>query len=177
MIVYRSAVPGDARDIADLHARSWRETYRGFFPDAFLDGDLPGERLRVWRSRLDRPRDNQVVLVAVADTSLIGFICAYGGHDPRWGSFIDNVHVARDSKRAGIGSALMQQGGAWLASRYPGQGVFLQVLEGNADARRFYERMGGRNAEVATVETYGGALVRSCRYVWERPEKLSRASG
>ena len=52
MVEYREARASDAEAIANLHARSWRESYRGSFRDEFLDGDLPGERLRVWRERL-----------------------------------------------------------------------------------------------------------------------------
>jgi ribosomal protein S18 acetylase RimI-like enzyme len=172
MIEYRPARAADAEAIADLHARSWRENYRGSFDDAFLDGDLPGERLRVWHERLDRPARNQLVQLAVDGTNLVGFVCAYGAHDPQWGSLVDNLHVADSSKRSGIGSALMRQAGAWLAPSYPELGVYLLVLEVNASARRFYERLGGRNAGVSTMETNGGALVRSCRYTWSRPALL-----
>ena len=159
--------------MAELHARSWRENYRGSFRDDFLDADLLGERLRVWRERLDRPAANQLVQLAWAEAELAGFVCAYGSHDPRWGSFIDNLHVAASFKRRGVGRALMRQAGAWLASAYPEPGVHLLVLEVNLPARRFYEQLGGRNAEVSTMETHGGAVVRSCRYVWPRPERLS----
>ena len=69
---------------------------------------------------------------------------------------------------------LMKQAGDWLAASYPEQPVYLLVLEGNAPARRFYERLGGHCAEVSTMETHGGAVVRSCRYAWERPARLSR---
>jgi ribosomal protein S18 acetylase RimI-like enzyme len=175
MIEYRLATPFDAEAIANLHARSWRENYRGSFHDSFLDGDLPGERLRVWRERLDHPPDNQLVQLAVAGADLAGFVCAYGAHDREWGSFIDNLHVPHALKRNGIGSALMKQAGVWLASRYPGMGVHLLVLEANTSARRFYERLGARNAGTSTMETHGGAVVRSCRYVWSRPELLSAA--
>jgi ribosomal protein S18 acetylase RimI-like enzyme len=175
MIEYRLARPSDANAIADLHARSWRDHYRGAFRDEFLDGDLPGERLGVWRERLDHPPANQFVQLAFADTELAGFVCAYGAQDPRWGSFIDNLHVARAFNRSGIGSTLMKQAAAWLASLYPEQGIHLLVLEANVSARRFYERLGGQNAEVSTMETHGGAVVRSCRYIWPRPELLSAA--
>ena len=114
----RSAEPSDARAIAELHARSWRESYRGSFRDEYLDGDLVGERLRVGRERLDRPPAGQLVEVAIDRGELIGFVCAYGDHDARWGSLIDNLHVAR-------------------------------------------------------VGTHGGAVVRSCRYVWPRPHVLA----
>lgn len=175
MIEYRPAKPSDAEAIAYLHVRSWRENYRGAFHDAFLDGDLPEERLRVWSERLEHPPDNQLVQLAVDGTSLVGFVCAHGAHDPQWGSFVDNLHVAHGFKRNGIGSALMRQAGAWLASVYPELGVYLLVLEVNASARRFYERLGAQNAGVSTMETHGGAVVRSCRYTWRRAELLSAA--
>jgi GNAT superfamily N-acetyltransferase len=172
---FRLATTGDAEAIAGLHARSWRENYRGSFRDAFLDGDLPRERLRVWRERLERPPPSQLVLLAFDSAALAGFVCAYGAHDPKWGSLIDNLHVAREAKRGGVGSALMRRAGAWLAERYPELEVYLWVLEVNADARRFYERIGGRSAGVSTMETHGGAVVRSCRYVWPRAQTLAAA--
>jgi len=173
MIEYRQAQRCDAETVAQLHARSWRENFRGEFTDAFLDGDLPGERLRVWRQRLADPPQSQLVRVAVDGARLLGFICAYGAHDPRWGSFIDNLHVADFAKGSGIGSSLMRQAGAWLASRYGDLGVHLLVLESNSRARRFYERLGARNDEVFTTETHGGAVVRSCRYTWVRAALLA----
>jgi ribosomal protein S18 acetylase RimI-like enzyme len=175
MIEYRTATARHAEPIADLHAQSWRENYRGSFRDEFLDGDLVGERLRVWRERLESSPDDQLVLLALDGADLVGFVCAYGAHDPSWGSLIDNLHVARAHKRNGIGSALMRQAGAWLAPRYPDLEVYLWVLEVNASARRFYERIGARNAGVSTTETHGGAMVRSCRYTWPRPALLSGA--
>lgn len=173
MIEYRSAEPSDTDAIARLHTRSWRENYRGAFSDAFLDGELPEERLRVWRARLDDPAENQFVQLALDAADLVGFVCAYGAHDPEWGSLVDNLHVAHAAKRSGIGASLMIQAGAWLESRYPDAGVYLLVLEVNVPARRFYERLGGQNAGVSTMETHGGAVVRSCRYVWPRAKLLS----
>jgi len=172
VIEYRRAKLRDAETVALLHARSWRENYRGDFTDAFLDGDLPGERLRVWHERLDRAPENQFVQLALDAGNLVGFVCAYGAHDPQWGSFIDNLHVAGAAKRTGVGAALMTQTGAWLASCYADLGVYLLVLESNSAARRFYERLGAQNTESFRTETHGGAVARSCRYTWPRPELL-----
>ena len=135
LIEYRPAAPPDAEAIAQLHTRSWRNNYRGAFTDAYLDGDLLGERRLVWCETLDHPPENQFVQVAIDDANLVGFVCAYGAHDPEWGSFVDNIHVAQAAKGTGIGSSLMRQAGAWLASRYPDQAVYLWVLERNAVAR------------------------------------------
>ena len=108
MIEYRPARRSDADAVALLHARSWREHYRGSFSDEFLDGDLAAERLRVWRERLAHPPANQLVQLALEGPELAGFACAYGAHDPTWGSFIDNLHVVSPAKGRGIGAALMR---------------------------------------------------------------------
>ena len=128
MIEYRTEKPPDAWEVARLHARSWREHYRGEFSDAFLDGGLPEERLCVWRERLESPPVNQWVRLATDGVELVGFVCAYGAHDPEWGSFVDNLHVATAAKRRGIGASLMREAGAWLAYRYLFLGVHLLVL-------------------------------------------------
>jgi len=172
MIDYREAKADDADAIAHLHARSWRESFRGIFPDAFLDGELPEERIRVWRARLLRRPANQLVQLAFDGPRLVGFVCAYGAHDPQWGSFVDNLHVAKEAQGRGIGAALLRQAGTWLASRYGDGGVYLLVLEANSSARRFYENLGARNAGVFPAEIHGGAVAQSCRYSWPRPDAL-----
>lgn len=173
MIEFRPADPSHADAIALLHTRSWRENYRGSFSDEFLDGELPEERVRVWRARLDRPPENQFVRLAFDAADLVGFVCAYGAHDARWGSLVDNLHVADAAKRHGIGASLMRQAGAWLESLYPDLGVYLFVLEANSSARQFYERLGAQNAGASTMKTHGGAVVRSCRYIWPRARALA----
>src|SRR5256885_6167892 len=99
--VYRVAERRDATLIANLHADNWRRTYRGNFRDAYLDSDVVSDRRAVWRQRLDEPQPNQCVYVACDGTSIVGFICAYGAHDPEWGSFVDNLHVTVESQRRG----------------------------------------------------------------------------
>jgi ribosomal protein S18 acetylase RimI-like enzyme len=175
VIEYRRAQPLDVEAVALLHARSWRENYRGSLSDSFLDGDLPGERLGVWHERLNDPPPNQFVQLAVRAATIGGFVCVYGAHDAQWGSFVDNLHVAAESKRSGIGSSLMRQAGAWLSDHYPSLGVYLWVLEANSSARRFYEQLGAHNAGLTTMETHGGVMVRSCRYIWPKAGSLSGA--
>jgi ribosomal protein S18 acetylase RimI-like enzyme len=173
MIEYRPATFSDADAVAALHARSWRENYRGIVLDAYLDEGLLEERLQVWHDRLDHPPGHQFVLLAVDGVNLVGFVCAFGAHDPQWGSLVDNLHVVRDCKRNGIGSALMRQAAGWLAHSYPGLGIYLWVLEANAPARRFYERIGGENVGVSVMDVHGTANVHCCRYMWARAEVLS----
>ena len=57
----------------------------------------------------------------------------------------------------------------------PASGFYLWVLEVNTPARRFYERLGARNAESATSEPPGGGTIVGLRYVWPTPGRSSAA--
>lgn len=155
-----------------LHATSWQQTYRGVMPDAFLDGDVFSNRQKVWRQRLAQDRPDQFVCLAEDNQVLVGFICAFGEEDSAWGSYIDNLHVARERKRAGIGSALMKAAAEWLNTHYPQIGVYLWVMETNYPARRFYEHLGASTAETLIKKDPGGGSAPNCRYTWPAPIKI-----
>ena len=166
----RTATPTDIDAIAKLHAESWRITYRGQYTDAFLDGPVYDDRLRVWRDRLTSPEPNQRTIVAEENgDALVGFACAFGDHDPRWGTLLDNIHVDPARKHSGIGTQLIREVSAWTRDQHPSSGLHLWVLEANAPARRFYERLGATNVERATSTPPGGGTVVSLRYAWTNP--------
>ena len=175
MVKFREARHSDAEPIAMLHATSWRQTYRGMMPDAFLDGDVLSNRLQVWHERLAQRRADQYVCVAEDGAKLVGFICAFGNEDPVWGSYIENLHVAHDSKRTGIGTALMKQAAQWMVSRHPQSGVYLWAMEANGPARRFYEGLAAANAGTQDKLDPAGGSAPNCRYVWPSPAQLADA--
>lgn len=168
----RAARADEAESIAALHAGSWRRTYRGMMADEFLDGPALDNRRRVWRERLTIPDARQFVCVADLDSNIVGFICAFADYDPVWGSYIDNLHVAADLHRSGIGRALMSRAGEWLLSKAPHAGVYLWVMEANAPARVFYHRLGATHAGTEDLQDPGGGRAPNCRYVWAEPRML-----
>ena len=139
---FREATRADALAVATLHAGSWRAHYRGAFRDAYLDGDVVEDRLRVWEERLSGPTPNQFVVLAEQGDGPIGFACAYGGDDETWGSLLDNIHVRPEHQRRGVGAGLMAEVAAWCRANYPDCGLYLWVLERNRRAQRFYQRLG-----------------------------------
>ena len=163
----RIANAPDAAAIADLHAESWRIAYRGMLQDDYLDREIFPERLALWDERFRTPAANQYVIVAEVDAKVAGFACAYGGEDPVWGSFLDNLHVTPASKRTGIGSALMQDVAQWSMKAWPNCGMYLWVLESNTPAIRFYERVGGRCAGEGLWNPPDGGEYRKLRYAWD----------
>jgi GNAT superfamily N-acetyltransferase len=102
----------------------------------------------------------------------MGFVCVFGDQDPVWGSLIDNLHVAPESHRSGVGRQLMQRAAQWLDQMYPELGVYLWAYEANVPARRFYERLGARHCETINKRDPGGGYALSYRYVWTGPKAL-----
>jgi GNAT superfamily N-acetyltransferase len=166
----REAVPADAAAIAALHAESWRTTYRGALRDEYLDGDILAERTVVWRERLGSPARNQHVVIVEAQGRLIGFACAYGNDDERWGTQLDNIHVRRDAQGQGTGTRLVAAVAAWCRAAHSEAGLYLWVLERNHPARRFYEHLGATDCEGDVWLPPDGSEVKTRRYVWSRDD-------
>ncbi|HZP87152.1 MAG TPA: GNAT family N-acetyltransferase [Burkholderiales bacterium] len=162
----RQARASDAGSIAHLHAESWRTAYRGALSDAYLAGPIETERVAVWRARFESSAQNQYVAVAESRDQIVGFVCAYGGHDPQWGTLIDNLHVLPEHKRQGFGAQLMAHVASWSAKAYPGQGMYLWVLESNLPAQRFYARIGGEQAGRDTWTPPDGSALPKLKYAW-----------
>jgi GNAT superfamily N-acetyltransferase len=168
----RPATLDDAPSIARLHAESWQTAYRGMLSDAYLDGEALAERSALWHKLMHSPLPDQYVVVAELDEQIVGFACAFGKSDERWGTHLDNLHVAYQHKGRGIGTLLMAHVAAWADAAYPGQGLFLWVLEQNIPARRFYERLGAIDAGAGSWDPPGGGSVTVLRYAWPSVQPL-----
>ena len=62
-------------------------------PHRPYDGPVFEDRRIVWEKRLAEPPANQFVVLAEEEGDGVGFACAYGRDDPRWGTLLDNIHV------------------------------------------------------------------------------------
>jgi ribosomal protein S18 acetylase RimI-like enzyme len=141
------ALPGDAPRIAGLHAASWRATYRGLIPDAFLDGKAATERLATWEARLRGEEGPLDVTLALVDGEAAGFACLMPRAEPERGVYLDNLHVLPAFHGLGLGKRLLARCAQRAHAGEPGRPLFLYVLEGNAQAREFYRRVGGTESE------------------------------
>lgn len=171
----RDAVPGDADAIAYLHWRGWEDAYRGLLDDALLDGTTLAMRRAQWPDWLAQKRDGLIV-AQEADGGLVGFVCAVAARDIAAlgaASEIQLLYVRADRQGLGLGAALLRAGAARAAALRPGP-MGLWVVAGNAGARRFYARMGGRPG-VERREWLRGAPIDEVAYLWERPETLGQA--
>lgn len=163
---YRDATSRDAEGIAALHADSWRRHYRGAFLDSFLDGDVLGNRVAVWRERLAQSRRDHFTVVAELRNSVVGFAHMILNDDPIWGALLDNLHVAWNLKRNGVGRRLMEEATQRLLQR-GGRNFYLWVLDQNVAAQKFYAAQGGRRVETCLSGPFpGGGHALGHRVAW-----------
>ena len=70
----REAKPDDAGAIAGVHVASWRTTYPGIVPDAYLAGIDVREREGRWRSILDSASQTFTLVAETEVGELVGFV-------------------------------------------------------------------------------------------------------
>ena len=174
---FRLAGPRDAAAVARLHAESWRAHYRGSLSDSYLDGPIEAERLAAWTGRLAEPSAEQVVVLCEEADTLLGFVCAFIDEESRWGTLVDNLHIRRDRKGAGLGRALMRDLARRLIRLGNRSPVHLFVLESNAAAQAFYRRVGGNVAGGERHSLPDGSEAPVLRIAWASPDALFEAAG
>ncbi|HEL2738655.1 TPA: GNAT family N-acetyltransferase [Streptococcus suis] len=123
---------------AYVHWKAWQEAYADLLPQDFLQKTYTLERCQDWAVRYP-----QNILVALVDEQVVGFAC-YGAssqEDLQEAGELYALYVLADYYDQGIGYQLMQ---AALEKLQSNRRVSLWVLEGNARAISFYEKVGFR---------------------------------
>ncbi|WP_162561292.1 GNAT family N-acetyltransferase [Methylobacterium terrae] len=169
----RIATDADAALLARLHTMSWRSAYSAILDPSFLSGPIEQERLDVWTFRLGQRRPHQTAIIAETAEGPVGFVCAIGAEDERWGTLVDNLHVLPSAKGRGWGTSLLAAAANWSLGTYPASGLYLWCFEQNEPARRFYEGRGGVIAERSRHAVPGGGDRPVIRYHWADPVSVS----
>lgn len=148
---FRAALPSDLPAIAALQTATWRQAYAGLLPDAYLDGPMAQDLTDRWQPAIfERLR----VTVATAPT-LLGFVSVAPG-GPK-GAYLDNLHVAPRAQGLGVGRQLLVKA-LETALDHGDARLWLTVITGNTQARRFYAGCGGIESAPFTEELYGNAV-------------------
>ena len=164
----RPAEPGDEPGIARVHVASWQDAYAGHMPAEFLAGLDVEQRTENWRQRLPAAgRSRGGVLVAVSGEDVAGFVhfgpSRDADADPGRTGEIGAIYLRPASIGQGIGRLLMDGAVAGLIELDYGNAT-LWVLDGNARARRFYERAGWAPDGAVMTDDSRGFPIREVRY-------------
>jgi len=173
MVTLRDATASDSASIAQLHAESWRSAYRGILSDEYLETRAHSERAELWQTRFSERAGNPFfVILAELGAQLAGFACVFPKEHPIFGSYVDNLHVAPQLTRKGIGKRLLADVGRRLiADQTPG-GVYLWAIEQNNNARQFYSRVGAVEVGCEEFAMPDGGHVKEVRCYWPSPAEL-----
>jgi GNAT superfamily N-acetyltransferase len=143
-ITVRRAAAGDAPAIARVRIDSWRTTYRGLIPDAYLDGMQVEASTALWDRVLMAGPNTTSVFVAEHRVEVVGFACGTLLKEPKHDldAELAAVYLRREFQHAGLGRRLVAA--VVDAQREHGAtGLLTWVIAGNKAARAFYERLGG----------------------------------
>ncbi len=162
----RDAGPDDAPAIARIHVEGWRTTYRGLFPDAYLDGLDEAGRAAHWRRGLPA-KDGRHTIVALETDDVVGFASggpARGKHG--FDAEVYAIYLLSRVRRRGIGGRLMARMFARFRSDER-KSAHLWVHVGNVAGEAFYRKLGGvpglREDHTEPAPHTGVS------YAWDRP--------
>ena len=162
----RAATVDDAPGISRVHVASWRTTYSGLLPNAFLDSLTEAGFTDRWERVI---RDGtSVVSVAEDAGELVGF--ASGGPERAGETGFKGelyaIYLLEAAQRRGYGRDLVRAIVEGLR-RMVVSDMIIWVLRDNRPARLFYERLGGVYVRSQPI-TIGEVTLEEMSYGWPR---------
>ncbi len=158
-MIIRPAAKEDARQIAEILVEDWQIAYRGIIDDTWLDSMSVEERCEREAQRY------QIYTVAADENEVLGFA---------WNEMTDGgeadceivaLYVRYAKRSSGIGKALFRHSAD--AFRAAGRKrMIVWCLRENEEARRFYEKMGGKLYKAGT-HPWGNRDYDMTSYLWQ----------
>ena len=168
MTTVRRGTESDLERIAEIKVRNWEDTYGPLIPRDVLLPFLDAA------AQLDDVRRSvglaEAILLVAEDHAgnVIGFSLAFLNHGPD--PWLESLHVHPDFQSMGAGTLLMRATARELQS-CGHRTMRLGVVEGNAAAERFYERLGGIEAGREPASWANGVMHHV--YVWPNLDALA----
>ena len=139
----RNAMEEDVRQIAEILVEDWKMAYRGIIDGAFLDSMSVEER---YQRELRRYRQYRV---AAAGREILGFTWNEMTGDETADCEIIALYVRYAGRRSGTGRALFQDS-VDIFRAAGRKRMIIWCLRENREARKFYEKMGGKAHKTGT---------------------------
>jgi GNAT superfamily N-acetyltransferase len=169
-IALRRAAAGDAPAIARVRIESWRTTYRGMIPDAYLDGMQIGERRS---GTACSPRANATASSSPNRADGSSFASGAMLRTSSVDAELVATYLRREFQHVGLGRRFVAAV-VDAQSAYGATGLLTWVIAGNKPARAFYERLGGELLVEQPFQWDGMDLVEA-GYGWRDLPALAEA--
>lgn len=139
-LLLREAVPADIPALAELHAKTWSDTY-----PRVIHPPTAHTRARQWKEKFALTDDSLCCFVIENSAGrLIGFASGERRNEvqlPEFTGHLSKIYLLREYQRMGLGGKLMKRVVDWLLER----DITTMILfadPGNPSCR-FYEMLGG----------------------------------
>ncbi|WP_213807642.1 GNAT family N-acetyltransferase [Granulicella sp. dw_53] len=149
----RQARLEDAAAIAHVHVESWRTTYSGIVPDAFLATLDEVARTESWRERI--ADGGVLIVVAEGETGVVGFACAgpIRTATADYDAELYAIYVLLEAQRQGAGRSLFHAVVSGLRAKGY-RSMLLWALQANPCVP-FYVRLGGIEVAMKAIDIGG----------------------
>ena len=165
----RKARTEDARAIAFVHVESWKTTYAGIVPDAYLASLSVESRTENWKEQF---QSGTTLIFVVEDASgIFGFASGGELREPidGYNAELYAIYLLQTKQQQGAGRLLLRQlAKALLASGL--HSLIAWVLAKNPSVG-FYLRMGGSQVTEKQIEI-GGVPLTEIAFGWSTLDEL-----
>ena len=147
---------------------SWRTTYRGLIPDAYLDGMQVDASTALWDRVLDAPaRTPPACSSPTHDGEVVGFAAGNVLEEPKLDldAELSAVYLRRELPARGRRPAARRAPSRRRSATHGATGIIVWVIAGNKGARAFYEQP-RRRAAWSSSRSSGTA------WTWSRRVRL-----
>ncbi len=158
-MIIRQATEEDAWQIADILVEDWKTAYRGIIDSDYLDSMNVADR---YHRELQR---YQIYRVAAIGKEVLGFTWNEMTDDEAADCEIIAIYIRYARRKGGIGSALFRDS-VDIFRAAGKQRMIIWCLRENAEARKFYEKMGGTVYQTGT-HSWGNRAYEMISYLYQ----------
>lgn len=161
----RIATINDAKQLAKVKVDTWKTTYKGMVPEEYLNNldyeEIAGKFVRFFEEN----NQSKFIYIYIDDaTQEVGGYVWFGSPDEdfEYDSEIYALYVFDKYHKQGIGKQLIN----FAFGKFRDKGnknLILWVIKDNLNARKFYEKMGGKLVKEKNKKI-GGQDVKECGY-------------
>ena len=164
-ILIRKAKYEDIEQIVDINIEDWKKVYRGIIDDVILDNLNRKEKIEKWKKHYNLEN----VIVVEQDEEILGY-CRYDDNAVYQNTDIDSeimaIYVRYNKIACGIGEKLVKYVMNDLKNKNKSKMV-IWCLQKNENARRFYEKMGGKLLQEEKYLIKDGKRYKEVGYVYD----------
>ena len=165
-IIYREATVEDSYAVAQVHVKSWRESFAGLVPQSFMDNMTVEKRAKAFASRATNGFYKMFLAETLEERVVVGFMDVGKPRDGElpYDAELYAIYLLKEFQRKGIGQELFRMGVEALVAEGM-HSMYLLALE-VSPYRPFYEKLGGRLAGRKVV-TLDGVDFFAVVYAWD----------